>query len=383
MVDQCSNLNMTDVYIADCYYRDELPARMGQGDYWSLNLYYLPAIPCARPSQLLDRHLVIPETGDLLIFWGQVMPDISDIGELLSDLREVKEIPERLPDGIWLRRDGKLYECAVPLLKMRSLREYFDLNFRLLEKPGIYNLPGYSNSEGCVFGMNVMILPECDLEKPVLIQDHVRLGRRVTLRGQVIIGKDVLVNDGTRIEHSIVLDSTYIGRNMDFKDMIVDGNRVIDVPAEIMVELEDEFLAASSRQTGADHFQTAESIIALILIVTGFPLYLTGLLFRRDPEKHSFFAYFLRVYPKCLDVLRGRAHLVRCGQRDSAYAFRYSDQWLAHQEEEQKTMDDVYFSCNRSVLLILRTVIVSLLKRIVGREEEIPDRHEEFTEEDK
>ena len=38
MVDQCSSLKITDVYIADCYYQDELLNRLGDGNYWSLQL---------------------------------------------------------------------------------------------------------------------------------------------------------------------------------------------------------------------------------------------------------------------------------------------------------------------------------------------------------
>ena len=365
IVDQCSSLKISDIYIAAGHYRDELPGQIGQGDYWSLRIHFLPADAGVAPERILDRHSEIIAAEELLFFRGMVLPDVSGIEELLSNLREVGALPERLPDGIWLMRNGKLYECMVPLFRMRTLREYFDLNFRLLEKPGIYNLPGYSNSEGCVFGMDVLIMPECELEKPVLIQDHVRLGRRVTLSKQVIIGKDVLINDDSRLEHSMVFDHTYIGKHMSFRDMIIDENRVIDVDSESMVELEDEFLTASSRRSMVDRFKTAEFIIALLLLIFGLPLFLIALLFRKPLAGNEFFSYFLRIYPKCRQVLRGRAHLVRYGQHDENYVFRYSDQWLVHQEEDQKIMDDIYFYYNRSILKILRTVIISLLRRIV------------------
>ena len=378
IVDQCSSLKISDIYLADSYCRDDLPDQIGRGDYWSLRIHYLPGEAGLTPQRIRERIMEDGPEEDLLLFQGMVMPDAAAVEDILADPRETPDpMPEHLPDGIWLIRNGRLYECTVPLFRMRSLREYFDLNFHLLEKPGIYNLPGYSNSEGCVFGMDVLIMPECELEKPVLIQDHVRLGRRVTLCGKVIAGRDVFINDGSYLEHSIVLDHTYIGKHMSFRDMIIDENKVIDVDSGSMVELEDEFLAASSRRTVADRFRTAESVIALLLLILGLPLYLAALLFRRSGDENGFFAYFRRIYPKCPQVLRGRAHLVRYGRDDENYAFRYSDQWLVRQDEDQKLMDDIYFYHNRSVLKILRTVIVSLLKRMVVRRPETETRDED------
>ena len=60
----------------------------------------------------------------------------------------------------------------------------------------------------------------------------------------------------------------------------------------------------------------------------------------------------------------GRAHLVRYGSSDAVYAFRYSDQWLLPQDEQQKEAGDRYFFYNRTVGNILSTVILSLLKRV-------------------
>ena len=365
MVDQCSLLDISDIYIGACYFRDELASRMGNGVYWSLNLHFLPIIPCATPDQLLKQHSEeIPTDEDLLIFWGQVMPDLTDRQKIFSELREVKEMPEVMPDGIWLLRNGKYYECVCPLLQMRSLQEYFDLNFRILEKPGIYNLPGYSNSEGCVFGMDVIIMPGCELEKPVLIQDNVRLERDVALSDKVILGKDVLINEDCRLEHSIVMDHTYIGKHMFFRDKIIDGGRIIDVPTGTWVDLNDEYLTGSSEELAFNRYKLTEYFLALLIAVGGLPLFLVTWPFRRWLNKLAFFFFAFQAYPKCWKVLGGKAHLVRYGNPDTNYAFRYSDHLLLHTEEHQKAADDIYYYYNRSVGKIWKTVFVSLGKRL-------------------
>lgn len=365
MVDQCSRLNASDVYIVDCFYRVDLPRRMGNGDYWSLSLHYISGVPCGQPEDLLQHYREIPRDDDLLFVWGQVMPDVPDMHQLLNNLREVKEMPEVLPEGIWLYRGGKYYECVCPLLRIHTLQDYFDLNFRLLKKPGIYNLPGYSNNEGCVFGMDVMILPECELEKPVLILDNVRLERGVSLCREVIVGRNVLINEGTRLEHTIVMDHTCIGRHMDFRDKIIDRVRVIDVPSGVCVDLNDDALTGSSLNRGINRYTLAEYLLALLICFGGLPLFLLSLPFRKWLNKLAFFYFMSQVYPKCWLVLAGRANLVRFGRNDREYAFRYSDQWVLHRDEHQKFADDVYFYHNRSIHNILRTVVVSMLKRIV------------------
>ncbi|MBO4648322.1 MAG: hypothetical protein J5806_09220 [Lentisphaeria bacterium] len=365
-VDVCSLLGVTDIYLAECYYRDELAHRLGNGDFWSLKIHMLPSIPCANPEQLRMQHGGEPPIeDDLLIVWGQVLPDVPDIELVMKSMRPLdpEDVPEVLPEGIWLlRRDGVLCKCECPLLKMDSLKHYFDLNFRMLNQPGIYNLPGYSTENGCGFGMDVVIMLNCEMEKPVIIQDDVCLEHDVYLHGGVIIGKDVLVNENSELEHTIVLDHTYIGKSMYFRDKIVDGNRVIDVNSEVCEELSDSFLAGRIKQNIAGGCGVMEWLLAVFLDITLLIPYLFTLIL--PPLKHlAFFKFVHQIYPDCCLVFFGMAHLVRRGTNDSSYAFRYADMWPLHQDEHLKELDDIYFCYHQTYLNVLRTVAYSLLKR--------------------
>ena len=287
-----------------------------------------------------------------------------DVREIVGHLEAAEPVPEVLPDGIYLLRDGRLFRCACPLFRLDSLKHYFDLNFRLLAHPGIYNLPGYATVDGCSIGMDVVIMLNCELEPPVLISDNVCLERGVMLHNGVIIGKDVLVDENSELEHSIILKHTYVGKNMCFRNKIVDGSRVIDVENATLVELTDRFLAGSTREPGVSRYGLAERVIALGLVtMLGLP-YLLRVLFGRILDRTAFFRFLRRVYPKCFPVLAGRAHLVRYGQSDQNYAFRYSDMWPLHQDEERKEMDDIYFYYHRTVENIVKVVFRSLVKRL-------------------
>ena len=363
-VDLCSLLGAADVYIADFFFRKELPGRLGDGSFWSLRLHCLAAFPCARPDELLTPFREeIPVSDDLLIFWNPVLPDVPDARLVTEHLREVDPVPPVLPDGIYLLRKGKLYACECPLFRLDTLKHYFDLNFRLLKHPGIYNLPGYATVDGCSIGMDVIIMLNCDLEKPVLISDNVCLERGVRLRNGVIIGQDVLIDEKSELDHSIILNHTYVGKNMSLRNKIVDGNRVIDVESETLVELEDRFLTGSTRDHDGGRYAWTEYLVALGLVVVLLPMYLLTALFRKVLTKLAFCRFVYRIYPKCVLVLRGRARLVRYGQFEHEYAFRYADMWPLHQDEERKAMDDIYFFYHRTVGNIVKVAVLSLLKR--------------------
>lgn len=375
-VDICSLLKVSEIAVADCFLYPELARGLGDGSYWSTRISYLPSTDAANPRQLFEQHGEKLATDDLLIFWGQILPDVPDVEELFRELSPVDETPdEALPAGLYLMRDGRLNRCVCPLFSMDSVRKYFDLNMRLLNHPGIYNLPGYSADMSFGIGQNVITMFGCRLKEPLVIQDNSGIGRSAELDGDVIIGRDVLVDDGSYLKRAIVLDNTYIGRNMHLEDKIVSGNLVIDVGSGVHVELEDGFMAGSSKRRSVDRFFAAEFVIALLLLVLLLPGWLLALVLRKWLAKLPFFKFVLAAYPKLPGVLAGRTRLVRNGVHDDSYVFRFADQWLLGRDEHYRNMEDVFFSTHRSVRAIIAVVCNTLVKRMCtlsdpGREAE-------------
>ncbi len=364
VVDLCSQLGVTKVFIADSFPTDAKTSPQMNGSYWSLDISYLPTIPCQTPGQLLTQHTQIPQDEELLLFWGLVLPDIAQAGDLLANLRPADPSTAPLPGGVWLLRGGTLYECAVPLHRLDSLKHFFDLNFQLLEKPGVYTLPGYAADPGIHIGQNVVILPNCHISPPAVIHADCHLGRSLAFSDGVIVGRNVLVDSYTTLRHTLVMDNTYLGSNLLFQDKIVCRNRVIDVPSETFIDLDLGFLAHSLLKKKPDHLWVAEFVIALLLLVICAPLFLLAYPFSHWLERLPFFKYFLRVYPDCLLVLVGHAHLVRYGKDNIHYAFRFSDMMLLHRSEQRKEFGDLYFYQHRTVRLMVAVVLTSLFKRM-------------------
>ena len=364
-VDICSLLKVSEIFVMDCFFYPELPGRLGDGSFWSTKIEYLPCTDSINLNQLLEQYEGKFPTDDLLIFWGQVLPDLPDVEMLLKELRPVETAPDRsLPTGIYLQRDGKLLQCVCPLLRMDTVQHYFDLNMRILEHPGIYTLPGYSSDRRFSIGRNVITMFGCQLNPPLVIQDNSGLGRGTVLDGDVIIGSNVLIDDRTYLKRAVILDNTYIGRNMHIEDKIVSGHTVIDVASGVLVEIDDDFMAGRAKRGAIDRFMVAESILALLLLVLLLPSWLLALPFRKFFSRLPFYNYVLKAYPKLPGVLSGRTRLVRNGIRDKSYVFRYSDQWRLTGDEHYREMMDVFFSTHRSVRAIIAVVSNTLFKRM-------------------
>ena len=359
----CSQLKIDRIYIADVFYYPEVAAQLGDGSYWDLRIDYRRSEPAASPRELLKNHRGLIPDDDLLIFWGQVLPDLPEPQRLLDDLQPVEDEPGDLPDGIYLLRGGRLQRCTCPLHRMDSARAYFDLNFRLLRNPGVYTIPGYSPAhDGIYFGQNFVTMPNVHILPTTVIRRNCYLGRSVRLNGDVIIADDVVIDDYTDVKHCLILGNTYVGRKMRLENKVVAGNRVIDMETGAFVDLDDKSMADKAKVKHFDTYTVIETLSAMALAVFLLPCYLAARLLP-PLEKLPFFGYVRRVYPSCIRVFLGRASLVRIGLGDSHYAFRYSDQWTAPCGEEKKELGDIYFHQHRSVRLMLAVVARSLLLR--------------------
>lgn len=370
-IDLCSLLKVPNIYIADCFFYPELTQRLGDGSFWSTKLRHLPCTDALNPARLFEQYADrpdddrIPDDEDLLIFWGQVLPDIPDPERLFDEPQPVDPAPDdALPSGIYLRRNGKLNRCVCPLHRMDSPKSYFDLNMLILNHPGIYNLPGFSEEKGFAIGTNVVTLQGSELVPPLVIQSNSAIGRGTILAGNVIVGSQVLIDDHTRVERAVILNNTYVGRDMLIEDKIIAERMVIDVKTGAHVELNDEFLLGHTRRRKIDRFVVAEYMIALLLLILLFPSWLLALVFGKLLCRLPFFKFVRKIYPQLPRVIMGRASLVRNGLRDDSYVFRFSDQWLRRGlDEHYQDFSDVYFSTHRSIRYILAVVIASLVKR--------------------
>ena len=124
-----------------------------------------------------------------------------------------------------------------------SLGDFFRLNQQMVHgESARYVRPGYYFKDGASIGYNVVIPPGAHLQPPLVIGNHTRLSALSTIGPDVIIGHHCLVDRQSDLSHCVILDGTYIGSNLEIRDKIVAGNRLIDPADGTVMEIGDPWL---------------------------------------------------------------------------------------------------------------------------------------------
>lgn len=213
-LDWCVRKGVVSVRVLDAAYDAQLAARLGDGSRWGLELSYEHISATADAERVVAENAEFLGTDAALVIHGQE-----------------------------LEYDGKI--CRID-----SIRDYFELNFRLIDHPCECVLPGYYSEQGVNLGMNVQIRIGSKVNPPVLLDDNCRIDHNCWLNGEVIVGEGSILDRGARLHRAIVYPQTYIARDVELENKIVVGTRVIDPMTGGCVNLAGDVLSADLRSHG-------------------------------------------------------------------------------------------------------------------------------------
>ena len=215
-LDWCAREGVENVIILDAAYDRRLVPELGDGSRWGLKLSYERAPGGVGDDELLGHYR------EFLNGYG------ADGGRSL-----VIRGPELVYKG--------------EIVRIRSLRDYFDLSLRLVSNPAECVLPGYSSDHGVILGMNVQLRMGCVVTPPVLLDDNVLVDYECHLNGFVIVGEGCILDRRSHLHRAIVFPRTYIARGVELEDKIVVGTRIIDPVTGACVNLADDVLSTDLR----------------------------------------------------------------------------------------------------------------------------------------
>ena len=210
-LDWCARLGATKVRVYDAAFDRRLLEALGDGSRWGLDLAYEQA-----PLGLIDDDVLAREKSFLADGGGEPLVILG---------------PEILYRGERLR--------------IRSLREYFELNFKLIGDPAECVLPGYASDHGVILGMNVQIRMGCVVKPPVLLDDNVLIDYECQLNGSVVVCEGCILDRRSHLHRAIVFPRTYVARGVELENKIVVGARIIDPMTGACVNLADDVLSAN------------------------------------------------------------------------------------------------------------------------------------------
>jgi hypothetical protein len=242
----------------------EVESFCGDGSRWGLKITYgFLKDGVARESYL--RRIASTWDDGLLYICGPVFPQrlaadatpinpktqerttwlTQDAGQAICLLSTCAQDIQAFIKGILPAAQGCWSDWGIDPLPVRDLKAYYDVNMRLVKGENRrYVSQGYGGRDGTSIGYNVQIPPSVELIPPFTIGNDCRFHSIAVIGPNAVIGNHVIVDSQTELSDSVVLDGTYLGRNLEIKHKIVTGTKIISPEDDIIVEISEPWLLA-------------------------------------------------------------------------------------------------------------------------------------------
>ncbi|MBQ6534370.1 MAG: sugar transferase, partial [Opitutales bacterium] len=310
----------------------------------------------------------------------------------------VKKIREMFPQCVSetaIKSKVPLPECVA--LKVPSIKEYFEINMRLLENfSQCFSMKGYCAEKSAFVGMNTILSTGADPRPPIIIDNNTQIEEGCKIGPDAIIGELSLIDSDTRLRRVIVAERTYVGKDLDIFEKIVVGRSIICPYDGSVVEMPDNYAYAYSSPSRIRRF--FEVVFAALLLVILLPWRIFFIfstpakrycVYKDNNGKiHNFYFYmrskglmkswFFKLsqdkIPRLFAVIGGKMALVGdsmqilkdpenlryYGGTYKPGVFSYPDS-IGKKDKDWKVMDDIHYKHHKNfysnAALILRTFI--------------------------
>lgn len=257
-LEYCVQLGISDVtlVLGEGAYRVE--QRMGSGTRWGVDIHYVFMKPDANPLAILRRNPARWQDG-LLFVGGSFFP-MRDAAVkpgswpedqtflLPTDHEHVLFISRNASDIDAFMHGRPIGGTAADALGFQPvhidcINDYFQINMQLVRGAiRHYVEPGYLNRDEAYIGTNVVIPPSTELNAPLIIGDDCRMTPLTRIGPHAIIGSHVVVDTQTELRDCMVMDGTYVGRNLEVSGKIVTSRRIIVPETGAALDIHDPWV---------------------------------------------------------------------------------------------------------------------------------------------
>lgn len=178
---------------------------------------------------------------------------------------------------------GRVLSIATPSEMMACQARVLSGGFKEL------SLTGREQSEGIRVGRNVRIHPSAELIPPIFVGENSRVGKGVVIGPNVTVMRNCVIDRETSLEDSVVLPGSYIGRDLELKDVMVQGGSFVNFRIKGGVQISDQFILGNlERLEVGDRLRSKVTrLLGLLLLVLTLPVTLLVALslqaFRKGP----------------------------------------------------------------------------------------------------
>ncbi len=198
----------------------------------------------------LDYGVVVTdESGRIIRFqekpgWGDLASDTVNTGIYVLSPDVLDFVPENEPSDFSNNIFPLLLEKDVPMYgyvaegywcDIGDLREYYRANIDFLHERVGLAPPGELIGDRIWTGENVEIAPDARLYGPIYLGNEVKIKGDVEIHGPTCIRDGTIVDNGARIERSIIWRMAYIGEGARLHGAIV-GRQVVIKPNAVLMD---------------------------------------------------------------------------------------------------------------------------------------------------
>lgn len=255
-IELCVDLGIAEIKILLGDGGEQVEEYAGAGERWGVKISYAFEKAAGSPTAFLARNTEEWADG-LLHIRGVCFPargaDFS--GKALSVVSAASARTGNAMLFCGTDRDAiKSYISGEPtatsehpeltLVALETAKDFHALSMRLVGGESTrYVVPGYEvTSDGCHIGYNTIMPASARFTAPVMIGNNTRIQPLTDVGPNAIVGNHVVIDAQTELSNSIIMDNTYVGRNLEIKGKIVSANRLIDPESDTCLELDDPWL---------------------------------------------------------------------------------------------------------------------------------------------
>ncbi|MDZ8117141.1 NDP-sugar synthase [Pontiella agarivorans] len=262
-LEACTEQHIRSVHIVLHDGAEEVEQYVGSGTRWNVSVEYVFARSTETPVDYLRSISSYWKKG-LLYFGGPFFMRRRQafrperFRELTACRNDFGNLPyflygqngddvSRLLDGFEAPGRG-LEAIHVHPFVIGTVGDYFDINMKMVSGEFTrYVTAGFATADQSSVGFNVRTPPSSYLRAPIIVGDDCRFGAMTTVGPNALVANHVIVDAFSELSNCLVLEDTYIGRNLEIRNKIVAGNRVIDPADGAFIQIDDSWLVARNR----------------------------------------------------------------------------------------------------------------------------------------
>lgn len=302
------------IFVSD--YAERFEQFIGDGERWGIKTSYHLVKRDVSVSERLAKTSPFPLDQPLLVCNARYLPCLKE-SHLQAGVRFVTQDGD--PTGWFYGTLGQAQSAspvALDALCLTSAKTYLESVGQVLQRNGgSLIVMGKELREGVWVGQGSKIHSSCTIVAPVYIGSQVNLGEGTVIGPRCEIGDGCIIDAGSSVIESSVLNGSYVGKNLEVRSCVVNQNTIFNVALDSAYVASDTMLASSVEQEedSVDRIKLsfASRFVALVLALLSLPLLALLLLYnllvsRRTPSKLAVIA--MPQAPK--ETLRTRTYTI-------------------------------------------------------------------------